>query len=67
MKNLVLKAIRCYQGLSPFRGRHCRFIPTCSEYCYQAIFDHGILRGSLMGLRRILRCHPLNKGGVDLP
>jgi len=67
MKKLVLRAIRYYQALPALGGRPCRFVPSCSEYCYQAICDHGILQGSLMGVRRILRCHPWSKGGVDLP
>jgi len=43
----------------------CRYIPTCSEYTYQAIEAYGIIRGSLLGLRRILRCHPWAKAGFD--
>jgi len=67
MKSLALKAIRFYQMLPPVFGRPCRFVPTCSEYCYQAIDRYGILRGSLMGVKRIFRCHPWSKGGIDLP
>jgi hypothetical protein len=59
--------IRFYQALPSIFGRSCRFVPTCSEYCYQAICDRGILQGSLMGVGRILRCHFWSKGGVDLP
>jgi putative membrane protein insertion efficiency factor len=59
-------AIRGYQLLlSPFLGGHCRFHPTCSEYARFAIAEHGAARGSLLALRRILRCHPLNAGGFD--
>lgn len=43
----------------------CRFQPTCSEYAAIAIAEHGILRGGLMALARILRCHPLHRGGFD--
>lgn len=43
----------------------CRFQPTCSEYSLQAIEKYGIIRGSLLGLRRIFKCHPWSKGGKD--
>jgi len=43
----------------------CRFQPSCSEYAAIAIAEHGALSGSLMALSRILRCHPLHRGGFD--
>lgn len=43
----------------------CRFQPTCSEYAAIAIAEHGMLRGGLMALGRLLRCHPLHAGGFD--
>jgi len=43
----------------------CRFQPTCSEYAAIAIAEHGVLRGGLMSLGRMLRCHPLHRGGFD--
>ncbi len=43
----------------------CRFQPTCSEYAAIAIAEHGVLRGGLMSLGRLLRCHPLHSGGFD--
>ncbi|RMH26596.1 MAG: membrane protein insertion efficiency factor YidD [Planctomycetota bacterium] len=51
--------------LSPFIGGHCRFHPTCSRYGLEAYRLHGPVRGSLLTLRRILRCHPFVKGGYD--
>jgi len=43
----------------------CRFQPTCSEYAAIAIAEHGTIRGGLMALGRVLRCHPLHRGGFD--
>ncbi|MBI5613306.1 membrane protein insertion efficiency factor YidD [Candidatus Gottesmanbacteria bacterium] len=45
--------------------RICRFTPTCSRYTYQAIERYGILYGSLLGVKRIVRCHPWSEGGRD--
>jgi putative membrane protein insertion efficiency factor len=59
-------AIRGYQILlSPYLGGHCRFHPTCSEYARDAIAEHGAARGSWLAIARILRCHPLSRGGFD--
>ena len=44
---------------------HCKYLPTCSEYAYVAVIRHGWWRGGGMALWRLLRCHPLAKGGVD--
>lgn len=59
--------IRGYQlTLSPYIGRQCRFYPTCSHYAMEAIECHGLLRGGLLAVRRVGRCHPFHPGGVDL-
>ncbi len=68
MKKLVLTLIRFYKkylSLGNLGINGCRFEPSCSVYTYQAIEKYGILRGSLMGLWRILRCNPFSKGGYD--
>jgi len=58
--------VRLYQvTLSPFIGNQCRFHPTCSHYALQALEQHGALRGGLLALRRLLRCHPFHAGGFD--
>ena len=58
--------IRIYQWtLSPFFGGQCRFSPSCSVYAITAIEEYGPWRGGWMALKRMLRCHPLSKGGYD--
>jgi|SRR6516165_752048 putative membrane protein insertion efficiency factor len=65
-KNLVLGLLRAYKwALSPMFPPSCRYVPTCSEYAMEAVECHGVLGGSWMALRRILRCHPFVKGGYD--
>ncbi|MBY0588805.1 membrane protein insertion efficiency factor YidD [bacterium] len=65
---LLIQIIRFYKfAISPMLGNNCRFYPTCSEYFVLAIRKHGTVRGSLMGIGRILRCHPFRRGGVDFP
>ena len=66
MKSLLRGLIRGYQlVLSPLIGSHCRFYPTCSHYALEALDKHGALKGSWLSLRRITRCHPWHKGGLD--
>jgi len=66
MKQLLQALIRIYQyAISPFLGRRCRFFPSCSEYTAEAVARHGAGKGALLGLKRIVRCHPWNAGGFD--
>lgn len=64
-RGLIL-LVRIYQWcISPFLGQNCRFYPTCSAYCIQAMEEHGVLKGFWLGLKRVSRCHPFCEGGVD--
>ena len=66
MKFLVLDILGVYKAMvSPFLPPACRFEPTCSEYAREAVTKYGALKGTWMGLKRILRCHPFCKGGHD--
>lgn len=74
MRKVGMFLIRIYQKtLSPDHGPlktlfphgYCRFQPSCSEYTYQAIEKYGMIKGTIMGSWRILRCNPFNKGGED--
>ncbi len=67
MKTLLILLLRGYQYLiSPLLGSNCRFYPTCSAYAMEALESHGVIRGSYLALRRLLRCHPYHEGGIDL-
>jgi putative membrane protein insertion efficiency factor len=66
MRQPIIFLLRCYKrGLSPVLGSRCRFHPSCSDYTRIAIARFGTLRGSWLGLCRILRCQPLCAGGAD--
>jgi len=68
LNKIILSTIKLYQRLlSPFLGRRCRFQPTCSTYSCLAIEKYGALKGLFLSLKRILKCHPLYPGGIDLP
>jgi len=68
MAALMTLILRWYKRIiSPLLPRACRFTPSCSEYAALAIRRHGALRGSIKTLGRLLRCHPMHPGGVDLP
>ena len=66
MKTLLLTLIRFYQlVLSPLKSPSCRFYPSCSRYCAEAIRQRGVVAGIGLGIWRILRCNPFSRGGYD--
>lgn len=65
MKKAVLWLIRGYKRFFSI-GYSCRFVPTCSEYMYEAIDKYGVLKGGWMGIKRIGRCRPGGGSGIDL-
>jgi putative membrane protein insertion efficiency factor len=65
MQKLILRLISFYQKYIPKSPDGCRYSPTCSQYFYQAVEKYGILHGSSLGIKRILRCHPWSVGGYD--
>ena len=65
---LLIKGIEFYQKhISPYFSNfsHCKYTPTCSVYGKEAIIKHGVIKGSILTIWRILRCNPLSKGGYD--
>ena len=70
MKKIFIKIIEFYKkNISPYLSQvcniHCKFEPTCSEYAKQAIEKYGVLKGSWLSFKRIIRCNPFSKGGYD--
>ncbi|MEX1668067.1 membrane protein insertion efficiency factor YidD [Zhongshania guokunii] len=66
MQRLLIACISFYRlFISPLMAPHCRFYPSCSSYAIEAIKLHGARRGGYLGLKRLLRCHPLSSGGYD--
>ena len=65
MKKLILFLISIYQKISSLTPPRCRFYPTCSEYTKQSIIKYGLIKGGILGLKRICKCHPLHEGGYD--
>jgi len=66
LARILILMIRGYQvTFSPLLPSACRYTPSCSRYAVEAIERHGALRGTWMGARRILRCHPFHAGGYD--
>jgi uncharacterized protein len=67
MQLLLVGLIRLYQLLlSPLLPPACRFYPTCSQYALVAVREHGPVRGLMLAIARLARCHPWHPGGIDL-
>ena len=66
MKYILIKIIKLYQKIPGPWHDNCRHIPTCSNYAIEAINIHGALKGSLLSIKRILRCNPWGTEGIDL-
>ena len=67
MKRLLIKIIKLYQKMPLNSHSKCKFIPTCSNYAITVISDYGSVKGSILTIKRLLKCHPLSHGGIDLP
>lgn len=66
MRYLAIAILRFYKyAVSPMLPPSCRFTPSCSEYAAEAISKYGFFKGSYLGIKRILRCHPFSAGGYD--
>lgn len=66
MNRIAIFLIRIYQrGISPLLGPSCRFYPSCSHYAIEALQRFGLIKGSYLAIRRLLKCHPFHEGGID--
>lgn len=66
MRKLITLLIRLYQvTISPYLGGRCRYVPTCSEYAIEAIERFGVIKGSILAIKRLFSCHPWGKCGYD--
>jgi len=66
MRRIFILLIKGYKKfISPLLPPSCRFYPTCSDYCIQALEKYGVVKGGAKSVWRILRCNPFNKGGYD--
>ena len=66
MKRVLLALVRFYRrAISPFRPPCCRYTPTCSQYCLEALRKHGLFKGGYLGIKRLLSCHPWGGSGYD--
>ncbi len=67
MKIILILPIKFYRKfISPLFPQTCRFYPTCSAYALEAVEKHGFFKGGFLSIKRILKCHPFHKGGIDL-
>ena len=66
LRRSIILMVRGYQiFISPIMPGKCRFYPTCSTYFIQAVEKYGPFKGSLLGIKRILKCHPFHEGGYN--
>ena len=70
LTTVLIKIIKLYQlVISPYLGNNCRFLPTCSNYFIESLVEHGLIKGSFLGFKRLFSCHPIKilgaKEGFD--
>ena len=66
IKNFLIELIKIYQKIiSPLLPATCRFTPTCSEYCKSCLIKHGLFKGFLLSIKRVIKCHPWGQSGFD--
>ena len=67
MKKILIYLIKQYQKI-PFKSHsNCKYIPTCSNYAITVLDDFGAIKGSFLTIKRLIKCNPFSKGGIDLP
>ncbi len=66
MKKILIKIIKIYQKIPGNFHAYCKHIPSCSNYAIEAINEYGSIKGTYLSIKRILKCNPFSKGGIDL-
>ena len=67
IKKILIYLIKLYQQIPGNIHSKCKYIPTCSNYALQVINDFGAFKGTILSIKRIIKCNPFSKGGIDLP
>lgn len=66
IKQIIINFLKAYKYIiSPLLGNNCRFYPSCSDYSMEAIDRFGPVKGSILTAKRIVKCQPFHKGGMD--
>ena len=66
IKIFILTLLKIYKFLiSPFLGNNCRFLPSCSDYAHEVITEKGVIKGSILAIKRLTKCHPWGRSGYD--
>lgn len=65
IKKIILAGIKLYQKIPGSFHGYCKHVPTCSNYAYEAILTHGLLKGGALSIKRIIKCNPLGSFGYD--
>jgi len=67
LKRILIKLIKGYQKIPFSSHNHCKYIPTCSNYAIIVLNEFGLIKGSFLTIKRLIKCNPFSKGGIDLP
>jgi putative membrane protein insertion efficiency factor len=67
LKKILIYLIKQYQKIPFSSHSHCKYIPTCSNYAIAVLDDFGFFKGSFLTIKRLIKCSPFSKGGIDLP
>jgi putative membrane protein insertion efficiency factor len=66
LKDILIWMVKIYRKyISPLKQPSCRFYPTCSQYALDALSKYGAIKGTILSIKRILKCHPFHPGGHD--
>ena len=66
MKKILIKLIEIYQKTPTKLHNACKYYPSCSNYAHEAIEKYGCIKGGFMTIKRLIKCNPFSKGGIDL-